>query len=285
MQNLPRVTIGMPTLNGAKTIQASVESILNQSYKNFHLYISVNKSNDETFIKLSNLYGSHSKITIVESPVFLEASQNFFKVLSMCKDEFFMWASDDDYWDPNFIQCGMRALENKCDYFFPNFITGDLSTTKSKKGSKVSFLFLEGEDPTSRMLNFINLHHLSHKCNIVYSLFRTEFIRAQWDKQDISDDGALGALISFYGRGSISSEVLFLKHFTKDRSFLRVCKEMLIGLIPTRNALFKLQLKRSYDKICDFFPDQSQTIQKIARKYPRYTIKKDFRIIKNLTKQ
>ena len=282
MQDLPRVSIGMPTYNGEDTIQESVESILNQTYENIHLFISVNKSNDKTFTKLSHLYGNHPKISLIKNQEFLDAHQNFFKVLSMSQDDFFMWASDDDYWDPKFIQHGMNALTDGRDYFFPNFVTCDMSNKKAGKSSNDRFRFLENDDASTRMLNFINLHHLSHKCNIVYSLFRTEFLRQQWAKQDISDDGALGALISFYGKASVSDSVLFYKSFSNDRTIIRVFKEMMIGLLPSRKAEFKLQLRDSYKKISESFPEYTQTIEEIVEKYPRYRFKKDFKILKKV---
>ena len=44
----PKVTIGLPVINGEKYIQKALNSVENQSYKNLELIISVNKSDDNT---------------------------------------------------------------------------------------------------------------------------------------------------------------------------------------------------------------------------------------------
>ena len=42
-----KVSIGLPTFNNEKTIARTIESLINQSYKNFELIISDNASTDK----------------------------------------------------------------------------------------------------------------------------------------------------------------------------------------------------------------------------------------------
>lgn len=51
-----KITVITPTFNSEKTIQTNVESVLNQSYKDFEHIIIDNQSNDETINILKNLY-------------------------------------------------------------------------------------------------------------------------------------------------------------------------------------------------------------------------------------
>ena len=44
----PLVTIGMPVFNGEKYLFDSLNSLVSQSFKNFHILISDNASTDET---------------------------------------------------------------------------------------------------------------------------------------------------------------------------------------------------------------------------------------------
>jgi len=270
----------MPTFNSIDRIQYSIASILNQTYQNIQVNISVNKSEDGTEEFLEELYKNNPRVTIIRNDKFLSFNDNFTRVLESCIDDYFMWASDDDYWDPNFIEIGMRAMQENVDYFFPKFVTGKVSKIKGEKKSCGIFQFLEGEIPAERMLNFVNLHHLSHKCNIVYSLFKTEFLREQVNKQDISDDGVLGALISFYGRAIVSEETLFYKDFSYDLNIARIAKEILISMNVKHTSEFKLQVETSYRKLSGFFPEYESLIGEIAKSYPRITIKRDFKILK-----
>ncbi|HTK19649.1 MAG TPA: glycosyltransferase [Mucilaginibacter sp.] len=47
--NEPLVTIGLPTYNNSKTIQASIQSILNQNYQNWELFIIIDGSTDGSY--------------------------------------------------------------------------------------------------------------------------------------------------------------------------------------------------------------------------------------------
>ena len=52
-RKFPLVSIGMPVYNGEKYIRQALDSLLNQTYKNFELIISGNALTDETkkFVK------------------------------------------------------------------------------------------------------------------------------------------------------------------------------------------------------------------------------------------
>ena len=51
-----KISVITPTFNSEKTIQKNVESILNQSYKEFEHIIIDNVSTDETVKTIKNLY-------------------------------------------------------------------------------------------------------------------------------------------------------------------------------------------------------------------------------------
>ena len=44
----PKISIGLPVYNGAKTIEKSINSLLSQTFQDFELIISDNASDDET---------------------------------------------------------------------------------------------------------------------------------------------------------------------------------------------------------------------------------------------
>jgi len=53
-RKFPLVSIGMSVYNGEKYIRQALNSLLNQTYKNFELIISDNASTDETKIFVVN---------------------------------------------------------------------------------------------------------------------------------------------------------------------------------------------------------------------------------------
>lgn len=59
----PSVCIGIPVKNGAKTIKATLKSIINQEYKNIKIVVCDNNSTDQTRVKVEN-FAIEEKIDI-----------------------------------------------------------------------------------------------------------------------------------------------------------------------------------------------------------------------------
>lgn len=101
------VSIGMPVYNAASCIRESLDSLLAQTYKNFELIISDNASSDNTD-KICQAYAKKDKrVRYIRQKENIGACENFNFVLKQATGEYFMWASDDDLWDVDFIKCIM----------------------------------------------------------------------------------------------------------------------------------------------------------------------------------
>ena len=105
------ITIGMPVYNGAATIQAALDSLLDQSFDDFVLVISDNCSTDETGMICRSYAERDKRITYVRQPVDLAATMNFRFVLFEARTPYFMWAAADDRWAPDFIARNLAMLE------------------------------------------------------------------------------------------------------------------------------------------------------------------------------
>jgi glycosyltransferase involved in cell wall biosynthesis len=107
----PLVTIGMPVFNDIAFIEKSLKSILNQTEKRFVLLISDDGATDGSAELCLNYAEMDSRITYLRQPKNLGISKNMEFLLSQAKTPFFMWAADDDLWDPNFIKSHITSLE------------------------------------------------------------------------------------------------------------------------------------------------------------------------------
>jgi len=106
----PLVSIGMPVYNGEKCVGQALDSLLVQDFKDFELIISDNASTDRT-AEICQAYAARDKRiqyhgTEKNTGPFL----NFKRVLELARGEYFMWAADDDRWEPNFISSVMPYL-------------------------------------------------------------------------------------------------------------------------------------------------------------------------------
>lgn len=65
--NEKMITIVVPIFNGEKYIEESINSILNQKYKNFEILIVNDGSTDDTQKLLEQLYATNRKVKIVNT--------------------------------------------------------------------------------------------------------------------------------------------------------------------------------------------------------------------------
>ena len=107
----PLVGIGLPTHNGERYIREALDALLAQDYPNFRLVISDNASTDRTGEICLDAARRDARITYRRSDENLGAARNFNQVFDWTSGPYFMWAADDDRWDPSFVRRCVSALE------------------------------------------------------------------------------------------------------------------------------------------------------------------------------
>lgn len=109
----PLVSVGIPTFNRPNGLKRTLENITAQRYKNLEIIVSDNCSTDvdveavvQSFMQNDLRISYHRQITNIGS------WQNFLFVLKKARGDYFMWAADDDEWEPDFVT---RCMENMSD--------------------------------------------------------------------------------------------------------------------------------------------------------------------------
>ena len=89
----------MATYNGAKFIEEQIDSIINQSYKNWELIIHDDGSKDSTIEIVRKLCRKDKRICLIEDNiVFGNAAENFMHLVQIVDGDLFMFADQDDIW-------------------------------------------------------------------------------------------------------------------------------------------------------------------------------------------
>jgi len=178
--NVPKVSIGLPVYNGEKYIRDALDSLIHQTFTDFELIISDNASTDNTGKICREYMSIDSRISYFRQENNIGPIANFSFVLAQAKSACFMWAAYDDVWDKEYLNKALYQLERKdIDFVFPTFILRSIGFGFYKVINREIFDFIDSADRRLRVLKFLALHHDSHKCNIVYSLFNTEFLREE----------------------------------------------------------------------------------------------------------
>lgn len=109
-----KVSVVLPVYNGGNVISEAIESILNQSYKNFELIIVNDGSTDNTAEIIESYRKKDSRIKVIsqENLKIPTALSNGFRIAS---GEFYTWTSADNIMLENCIEVLVKNLNNKPD--------------------------------------------------------------------------------------------------------------------------------------------------------------------------
>lgn len=103
-------------------LREQIESILNQTYKNFILHISDDCSNDEEVWKILNEYKEKdNRIILYQQENNLGYIKNFEFLLTKSTAKYIAFCDQDDVWDKNKIENSLKTLvENHLDLVYCN---------------------------------------------------------------------------------------------------------------------------------------------------------------------
>ena len=113
---MKKVVVILPTYNGGKYLEESLDSLYNQTYPNIEIYTRDDGSSDNTVEIIKN-YAKKKvkgrKITIVPNGgKSLKCPDCFTKLLEIAGDgDYYCYCDQDDVWLPNKIEAAVKAIE------------------------------------------------------------------------------------------------------------------------------------------------------------------------------
>jgi glycosyltransferase involved in cell wall biosynthesis len=108
----PLVSVGVPTYNRPKGLSRTLSCITGQTYRNLEIILSDNASpGDEIEQVVREFTATDSRIHYYRQPQNVGSFLNFKFVLKHATGKYFMWAADDDEWDPRFVEVCVSLLE------------------------------------------------------------------------------------------------------------------------------------------------------------------------------
>jgi len=118
----PLISIILPVYNGEKYLAKSIESCLNQTYKNIELII-VNDDSTDSSVNIANSYSdTDNRILIISNPQNLNLPASLNLGHKAAKGEFITWTSDDNFFAPTALENMVFSLvKEKADLVFANF--------------------------------------------------------------------------------------------------------------------------------------------------------------------
>lgn len=118
MNNLPLISVIIPTYNRANKLRYAIESVLAQSYNNIQLIVIDDGSDDETKVLMEDYPSAEY---IIQEHAGQAAARN--NGLKHSKGEIIASLDSDDTWNEDFIERCVEKLErDQLDFVFANWI-------------------------------------------------------------------------------------------------------------------------------------------------------------------
>ena len=229
--DIPRISIGLAVYNGAEFIDQAIQSILNQTYKNFELIISDNASTDETQEICMRYSGMDDRIRYFRNSTNIGGANNENLTFRLARGEFFRWAAHDDVCGPELLEKCINILDKD-----PGVVLCYTAITNiNEKGEVLSVA--SQQKGTSEIIHqrFLELSKNDHNCEATYGLIRSQVLGKTRLQQNYTDsDRTLLCELSLHGKFYEIPDPIFFKRYHPKNTYVNM---------RARMAWFKPSLK------------------------------------------
>jgi len=186
VENLPLVTIGIPTYNRAnKTLPSTIKSSLNQDYPNIEIIVSDNCSPDNTEAIVRSF--NDERIKYIRQKINIGPNNNYNACLNAAKGDYFILLHDDDLIDADFVSTCLRAAQYSKDFGFirtgARMIGGDGKIVKNELNCAY------GNSPDEMFLAWINNKSTPYLCSTLFNTRALKEIGGFKSKNNLFEDG------------------------------------------------------------------------------------------------
>lgn len=180
----PKITVGLIVYNGEEFIAGAIESLLQQTYKNFEVIISDNNSDDKTGEICKKFCNFDNRIKYIEQEYNKGMQENHNIVLEKAKGDYFIWMSHDDLFQPEFFSVCLKEFQKdkKLTSVFTSFCFIDKKNNILKSNVVLDF---DSNTICDQLYKYWNISSCSlegylgwsSRDVIMYSLTKTEIIK------------------------------------------------------------------------------------------------------------
>lgn len=118
----PLVSIVLPVYNGEKYLEISIQSCINQTYKNWELLVIDDGSIDRTEEIVRKFEKEDNRIHFFKNKENLKLPKALNRGFSLAKGEYLTWTSDDNYFRTEALEQMVNKLqESKCGLVFSSY--------------------------------------------------------------------------------------------------------------------------------------------------------------------
>jgi glycosyltransferase involved in cell wall biosynthesis len=133
------ISIIIPTFNRARELNRAIESVINQTYKNWELIIIDNNSSDNTDEVVSKFNDSRILLFKINNNGIIAKSRNL--GIKKSSGSFIAFLDSDDWWLPKKIEISLKYLEKGADIVYHDLFISKKGALKNTRKAKTRSLF------------------------------------------------------------------------------------------------------------------------------------------------
>ncbi len=212
----PRVTIGLPVMNGEKYLALAVDAILCQSYRDFELVIVDNASTDRTQ-EICDAYARRDpRVRYYRNESNIGAAPNHNRAFELSTTEYFKWSGYDDLISPDFLEKCVAVLDQKPEVVLCIPETAIIDGDGTLIGYQHYRADLSSPKPQRRFINFVRKTDMG---NQTYGVMRASAIRqTSMHGSFPASDLVFLAELTLYGQFHVIPEYLFFRRQHQEQS-------------------------------------------------------------------
>jgi len=199
----------------------ALDSLLAQTYQDFELIVSDNCSTDSTLEICKKYACLDSRIRWISQSENMGPIPNFCFVLQQSSCPYFMWAAADDLWSPNYLQEAISLLEHSPAAFYAAapYKCSSIRSPLFSRRTSACLEIITISNATQRLKAYAGMPLSWHKDNLIYALYRTDFLKNCVEELSIHVfgrrfiGGPINDLIVFHGKGVFVPGIKFYKRY------------------------------------------------------------------------
>lgn len=245
----PTVSIGLPVFNGEKYLEATLDSILLQTYQDFELIISDNASTDQTQ-RICRAYAAKDRrIRYFRNEKNLGASKNFNRVFELSSGQYFKWAAYDDIIHPDYLLKCIKVVDTNPSVVLCHSKTGRIDEYGEVTGDYNFEVKPNWSKPHNRFGDLIKFDNYNWVA--LFGLMRSSLLRkTRLFGSYVSADRTLLAEIGLVGQIYSVPEFLFFRREHSETYTNRDHKSNQVRLDWWKPTKFHSKLTFTYWKMC-----------------------------------
>ena len=270
-----KIDILMATYNSEKYISEQLQSIINQTYKDFHLYICDDVSTDSTSNILSEYKLQYNNtISILKNETNKGAKYNFSNLFQNSQADYVMFSDHDDVWLNNKIEVTynkMIELENTYSkdtpilVFTDKFVTDDKLNITAKSHNKS-----EKFNTNDFSLNSLLMANVASGCTIMVNAALRKICGTINSNALMHDYWLMLTAAAFGHIGYINIPTMYYRQHNNNQlgaqnnSILNALKNIKTGKQNLKNMVFKniTQAEAFYNQYENILSDSNKYILK-----------------------